>query len=67
MRATEQSKEEMAKAIGYAVMELENTGCAITAEAIHARLEIRKGSEKAFAQIAAEQPYQIRFNESLCG
>lgn len=68
MRATEQSKEEMAKAIGYAVMmELENTGCAITAEAINARLEIRKGSEKAFAQRAAEQPYHIRFNESLCG
>lgn len=67
MRATEQSKEEMAKAIGYAVMELENTGCAITAEAINARLEIRKGSEKAFAQRAAEQPYHIWFNESLCG
>jgi hypothetical protein len=38
MRATEQSEEEMAKAIGYIVMELENTGCAITAEAINTRL-----------------------------
>ncbi|HAU8267631.1 MULTISPECIES: hypothetical protein [Enterobacteriaceae] len=67
MRATEQSEEEMAKAIGYIVMELENTGCAITAEAINARLELRKECGKAFAEMAAKKPYQIRFNESLCG
>ncbi|VTP15227.1 hypothetical protein PUATCC27989T_03116 [Phytobacter ursingii] len=67
MRATEQSEEEMAKAIGYIVMELENTGCAITTEAINTRLELRKEGGKAFAKTAAHQPYQIRFNESLCG
>ncbi|MEN0577683.1 hypothetical protein SAMN05216563_102306 [Phytobacter palmae] len=67
MRATEQSKEEMAKAIGYIVMELENTGCTITAEAIHTRLELRKECGKAFAETTANKPYQIRFNESLCG
>lgn len=67
MRATEQSEEEMAKAIGYIVMELENSGCAITAEAINARLGLRKEGRTAFAEMAANEPYQIRFNESLCG
>lgn len=67
MRATEQSEEEMAQAIGYIVMELENSGCAITAEAINARLGLRKEGRKAFAEMAANEPYQIRFNESLCG
>ena len=56
MRATEQSEEEMAKAIGYIVMELENSGCAITAEAINARLGLRKEGRTAFAEMAAKEP-----------
>lgn len=67
MQAIGCSTDEMAKAIGYVVMELERTGCAITTEAINERLGIVLNKDSKVAMESVKPSKQLQFNESLCG
>lgn len=66
MRTIERSDDEMVKAIGYAVLELERTGCAITAEAISERLGIVLNKNTKVAKKSVKPSKQPQFNEPLC-
>lgn len=57
MQAIGCSTDEMATAIGYVVMELERTGCAVTAEAINKRLSIVLDNN---SKVAREKCYAIK-------
>lgn len=67
MQAIGCSTDEMAKVIGYVVMELERAGCAITAEAINKRLSIVLDNDSKVASESVTPSKQLQFNESLCG
>jgi hypothetical protein len=67
MQANKSDSDEMAKAIGYVVMELARTGCAVTEEAINERLDSVLHKDVSAAKESVELPKPLRFNESLCG
>ncbi|SCC09550.1 hypothetical protein [Kosakonia oryziphila] len=67
MQTNNSDSDEMAKAIGYVVMELARTGCAITEEAINERLDIVLNKDARVAKKNVEPLKQLKFNESLCG
>ncbi|APG17034.1 UNVERIFIED_ORG: hypothetical protein J2806_000608 [Kosakonia oryzae] len=67
MQTNKRDSDEMAKAIGYVVMELARTGCAITEDTINARLDSVLHKNASVANESVELPKPLRFNESLCG